>query len=69
VVAMSETVTIPKEEYELLVKCRRLVESEFEKDFTEDFIQAVRRSEKAYKEGQFKVCKTKEEREKLFDSL
>ena len=66
---MVETVTIPKDEYELLVKCRHIVESDFEEKFSEEFIKDVKESEEAYKNGDFVNVKSSEERKKLFDSL
>ena len=65
----SDVVKIPKEEYELLLRCKRIVESEFEENFSEDFIKAVRESEEAYKKGEYVRVKNSEERRKLFDSL
>lgn len=64
-----ETVTIPKEEYRLLVKCRHIVESEFEEKFSKEFIEEVKESEEAYKKGEFVRVKNSEERKKLFDLL
>lgn len=64
-----ETITIPKDEYELLVKCRHIIESEFEEKFSEKFIEEVKESEKAYKRGEFVRVNSSEERKKLFDSL
>ncbi len=66
---MTETITIPKEEYRLLVKCRHIVESEFEGKFSKKFIKAIKESEKAYKKGEFVTVKSSQERRKLFDSL
>lgn len=66
---MVETVTIPKDEYELLVKCRHIVESDFEEKFSEEFIKDVKESEEAYKNGDFVNVKNSEERKKLFGSL
>ncbi|MBI2652591.1 hypothetical protein HYX00_03950 [Candidatus Woesearchaeota archaeon] len=65
----SEVVTIPKKEYELLLKCKHIVESEFEEDFSEEFIKAIKESEEAYKRGELVRVKNSEERRKLFDSL
>ncbi len=64
-----DAITIPKEEYDLLVKCRQIVESEFEERFSPEFIECVRKSEEAYKKGQFVHVKNFQERKKLFDSL
>ena len=64
-----EIVTIPKEEYELLLKCRHIVESEFEEKFSEKFIREIQESEEAYKKGEFVRVKNSEDRKRLFDSL
>ena len=64
-----EIVTIPKEEYELLLKCKHIVESEFEGKFSEKFIKEIKESEEAYKKGEFVRVKNFEDRKKLFDSL
>lgn len=66
---MSETVCIPKERYEYLVKCERLVDMEFEEKFSKEFIDEVKESEDAYTRGDFIKVKNREERKKTFDSL
>jgi len=66
---MAETITLPKEEYELLVKCRHIVESEFEEKFSKEFIRDIKESEEAYRKGEFMRVKNSKERRKLFDSL
>lgn len=65
----TDTVCIPKEEYEFLMKCRHIVHAEFEETFSPDFIIAVKESEESYKKGQFVRVKNSKERKKLFDSL
>ena len=65
----SDAVTIPQEEYEFLLKCRHLVEAEFEEHFSPAFVMAVKESEDAYKRGDVVRVKSREERKKLFDSL
>jgi len=65
----SDTVCIPKAEFELLVKCKQIVESDFEEKYSKTFIAAVRESEEAYKKGDFVRVKSPRERRKLFDSL
>ena len=62
-----EIVTIPKKEYELLVKCRRIVESEFEENFSEDFIKAVKESEEEYRKENYLRFKNLEEAKRHFD--
>jgi len=59
---MSETITIPKEEYDHLVKCKHIVESEFEEKFSEDFIRDIKESEEAYRKGEFVRVKNSKER-------
>lgn len=67
--ANTETVIIPKKEYELLLKYRHIVESDFEGKFSKKLIKTVKRSEKAYKEGKFVRVKNTRERKRLFNSL
>lgn len=66
---MSETVTIPKKEYDRLIKCKRIVESEFEEKFSKKFIEDIKKAEEEYRKGEFVEVKNSEERKKLFDSL
>jgi hypothetical protein len=65
----SDTISIPRDEYELLVKCRHLVQSEFEENFSEKFIKAVKKSEEDYRKGRIVKIKTSQERRKLFDAM
>lgn len=65
----TDVVTIPREEYEFLVTCRHVVESDFEERFSKEFIQAVKESENAFKCGDVVRVKNSRERRKLFDSL
>ena len=65
----AEVVTIPKKDYELLVKCRHIVESEFEEKYSEAFIRDIKESEDAYEKGDFVRVKNSQERRELFDSL
>ena len=64
-----DAVTIPKEEFELLVKCRRIVDSDFEEKFSDEFIKAVKKSEEDYKKGKFIRFSSKEEMIKHLDAL
>ena len=52
------TVTIPKEEYDLLLKCRHILRSDFEEKFSAQFIKEVKESEEAFRAGNFKKFKT-----------
>ena len=66
---MSETITIPKKEYDLLVKCKNIVESEFEEKFSKKFIEDVKKSEEEFKKGNFIRFDDKEGAKKYLDSL
>ena len=66
---MNKTVCIPKERYEYLIECERLVDMEFEERFSETFIKEVRESEIDYEEGRFKEFKTMEEVKDYLDNL
>ena len=64
-----DVVTIPKKEYALLLKCKHIVESEFEEKFSDRFIKEIKESEEAYNNGEFIRVKNSTYRKKLFDSL
>ena len=64
-----ETITIPKDEYERLVKCRHIVESEFEEKFSKKFIEDVKNAEEEYKKGNFVRFNNKGEAKKYLNSL
>jgi len=66
---MTETITIPKKEYKLLIKCRHIVKSEFEERFSKKFIKDVRKAEDKYKKGNFVKFDNKSEATKYLDSL
>ena len=64
-----ETVCIPRERYDYLIKCERLVDMEFEEKFSDVFIAEVKESEEAYMKGEYIEVNDKKERKKLFESL
>ena len=63
----SDVVSIPRDEFDFLVKCRRIVESEFEEKYSKKFIEEVKASEEAYKKGEFVRFKTVKEAKAFFD--
>lgn len=63
-----ESVQIPKKEYDLLIKCRSLVRSEFEERFSKKFVKDVKTSEQAYKKGDFLNFESAKEAKKYFDT-
>ncbi len=66
---MAEVVTIPKKEYELLLKCKHIVESEFEENFSKKFIKEIKESEEAYRKGDYIKFKNTKEAKEFFDKL
>ncbi len=48
---MSEEVTIPKKEYEFLVKCREILSIESDGDFKPEFLEKLNKAEKEIKAG------------------
>ena len=64
-----EIVTIPKEEYKLLLRCKHIVESDFEEKFSDKFIKEIRESEEAYKRGDYLRFKNVKEAKKHFDRV
>ena len=62
-----DTISIPKKEYELLLRCKHIVESEFEEKFSEKFIREIKESEEAYKKGDYVRFKNAKEAKKYFD--
>lgn len=66
---MTETITIPKKEYKLLIKCKHIVKSEFEERFSKKFVQDVKKAEDEYRKGNFVRFDNKSEARKYLDSL
>jgi hypothetical protein len=66
---MSETICIPKERYEFLLSCEKLVDSEFNEKFSDEFLKEVKKSEEAYKKGDYIEVKNSSDRDEIFDSL
>ncbi|MEK6961536.1 MAG: hypothetical protein AABX47_10295 [Nanoarchaeota archaeon] len=66
---MSDTICIPKEEYDFLIRCRHIVASEFSERFSDRFIAAVKESEESHRRGESIRVNNPPERRALFDSL
>lgn len=66
---MAELITIPREEYLFLMRCRHVVESEFEEKFSKKFIQEIKESQDAYRRGDFVKFKNVKEAKAFFDKL
>ena len=66
---MEETITIPKDEYKFLVKCKNIVKSEFEERFSKKFIEDVKKSEEEYRKGNFVRFKNIKEAKKNLDAM
>jgi hypothetical protein len=65
---MGESVTIPKDEYEFLTKCRDIVHLESDDDFAPEFLEKLKKAEKEIKSGKGVVLKTREDVEKYLRS-
>lgn len=65
---MSEDVTIPKKEYDFLVKCREILSLERDEDFTPEFLEKLQKAEKEIKAGKGVVFMTREEVAKYLKS-
>lgn len=66
---MPEVVTIPREEYEFLKKCERVLYEDIGEQFNENFIRTVKRAREQLKKGKGVLCKSKAERSRYFESL
>ncbi len=66
---MGEVVTIPKREYEFLLKCKTILELERDEEFTPGFLEKLKKAEGSIKAGKGRAFKTGEEVEKYLRSL
>ncbi len=66
---MGEVVTIPRQEYEFLVKCKEILELESNGEFTPEFLERLKKAEGRIKAGKGKAFKAAEEVEKYLRSL
>ena len=64
-----ETICIPRQRYEYLLKCERVIDMQFEEKVSKEFIMDVKKSEEAYKKGEYIEVNSKKERKRLFNSL
>ncbi len=65
---MSEDVTIPKKEYEFLVKCKEILSIERDTDFKPEFLAKLKNAEKKIASGKGVVLKSRDEVEKYLKS-
>lgn len=66
---MDDSVCIPRDRYEFLLKCEKIVDSEFNEDFSKEFISMVKESESEYKTGKFKRFDSIHKAKDYLDSL
>ncbi len=66
---MSGDVTIPKKEYEFLVKCKEILSIESDEDFTSEFLEKLKVAEEETKAGKGIVLKSREETAKYLKSI
>lgn len=65
---MSEEITIPKKEYEFLVKCKEILSIESDEDFKPEFLKKLEKAEKEIKAGKGTVLTSREEVAKYLKS-
>lgn len=63
------TVTLPEEEYKYLLKCRRIIELETDKEFSIEFLHELRKSEEDIETGKGIHLKSKKEVKKFLNEL
>lgn len=66
---MTQTITIPIGEYKLLVRCKHIVEADFEENFTEDFIQKIKRIEEDIRAGKKISFKNRADMDKHLEAM
>ena len=64
-----ETITIPKAEYELLLKIKRTMELDLEERFNKKFVERVGKALKELREGKGKEIKNKRELDEYFEAM
>ena len=64
-----ETITIPKREYELLLKVKKTMELDIEERFNKRFLESVNKSLKDLKEGKGKIIRNKKELREYFRAM
>ena len=64
-----ETITIPKQEYELLIKCKNILELESDKELSPEFLKKIEKARNDIKEGKRLKFKTKKEVENYFKAM
>ncbi len=66
---MSETITIPKQEYATLIKYKKLIELESSLEFDERFMKRIEKARKDLIEGKGVKLKNKKEVEEYFKAM
>jgi hypothetical protein len=64
-----QTITIPKKEYEFLVKLKEYVEADFEGRLSKKMMNSIKKSRAQYNKGKFVTARNSRERKKMFNSL
>jgi hypothetical protein len=67
-ISMSEEITIPKKEYEFLVKCKEILSIESDEDFKPELLTKLEKAEKEIKSGKGIVLTSREEVAKYLKS-
>ena len=66
---MPETITIPKEEYKNLMQFKRIVELEYDKHLSKEFIKKLEEAGRDIKAGKGVVLHSPSEVQRYFESM
>ena len=66
---MSESITIPKKEYETLMECKRIVELEYDRPISKDLLKKLEESQRDIKSGKGVVLHSKSEVQNYFKTM
>lgn len=66
---MAETITIPKEEYNDLMDCRKVIELEYDQQLSKELLKKLKETQQSIKQGKGTRLNSLEELEAYFDKL
>lgn len=66
---MSQSITIPKEEYESLIECKRIVELEFDRPISKELLRKLEEAKRDIISGKGAAFHSKSEIQKYFKSM
>lgn len=66
---MAETVCIPREEYQFLADCKKILEMEADTDLTPETLKELERAEKDIHQGKGKTFTSKKKLQNHFEAM